>query len=196
MEDQMKKVIALGAEAKVSLDGKKVVKDRVKKSYRIKEIDERLRRSRTKREMKVFEHLKDSGFVPKLIKSDKTKLEIELIKGKRLRDVLEKKDYKKICLEIGKKVRVMHDKGIIHGDLTTSNMIFDKKVYFIDFGLSIFSEKVEDKAVDLHLLRQALESKHYSIWEECFKAVKRGYGDKNVLRRLEKVESRGRNKSK
>jgi Kae1-associated kinase Bud32 len=91
--------------------------------------------------------------------------------------------------------------GIIHGDLTTSNMILNSEVFFIDFGLSFFSEKVEDKAVDLHLLRQALESKHYKVWEECFTAVRQGYeGTANdaelVLKRLEVVESRGRYKRK
>ena len=43
----------------------------------------------------------------------------------------------------------------------TNDMIYDKKIYLIDFGLSLYSNKPEDKAVDLHLLKQALESKHY-----------------------------------
>src|SRR4030042_1167648 len=49
---------------------------------------------------------------------------------------------------------------IINGDLTTSNMILnpDNKLYFIDFGLSFHSNKIEDKAVDLHLLKQALNA--------------------------------------
>ena len=79
--------------------------------------------------------------------------------------------------------------------------ILDKEIYFIDFGLSFFSTKVEDKACDLHLLRQALESKHYKIYKECFDAVIQGYSstyqdNKEVLKRLDVVEKRGRNKSK
>ena len=80
-------------------------------------------------------------------------------------------------------------------------MILDKEIYFIDFGLSFFSNKIEDKAVDLHLLRQALESKHYKIWEKAFESVLFGYKSKaqdakEILARFEKVEERGRNKTK
>jgi Kae1-associated kinase Bud32 len=76
-----------------------------------------------------------------------------------------------------------------------------ERVYFIDFGLSVSSLKVEDKAVDLHLLKQALESKHYKIWEECFKYVLEGYKSISehydaVIERLETVEKRGRYKRK
>ena len=80
-------------------------------------------------------------------------------------------------------------------------MILGKEIYFIDFGLSYFSHKIEDKAVDLHLLKQALESKHYKVWEKCFKAALKAYkkeseDTKEVLKRLETVEKRGRYKSK
>jgi TP53 regulating kinase-like protein len=75
------------------------------------------------------------------------------------------------------------------------------EVHFIDFGLSFVSEKIEDKAVDLHLLDRALESKHHEIYKECISAVIEGYKQGNpgwseVLERLEKVEKRGRNKRK
>jgi len=68
------------------------------------------------------------------------------------------------------------------------------KVFFIDFGLSFVSTKTEDKAVDLHLLKQALESKHYKIWKDCFNAVLEEYNNKLILDRLMVVEKRGRNK--
>ena len=103
--------------------------------------------------------------------------------------------------EIGEKIAVLHNNHIIHGDLTTSNMIFNEEVYFIDFGLSFFSHKIEDKAVDLHLLKQALESKHYKIWEKAFKTALETYkknaeNSDEILKRLEKVEKRGRYKQK
>jgi len=103
--------------------------------------------------------------------------------------------------ELGKKIGILHSNNIIHGDLTTSNMILDNEIKFIDFGLSFFSTKEEDKAVDLHLLRQALESKHHDIWEKCFEAALKGYKKSYpehsiVLNRLQKVEARGRNKHK
>jgi len=96
---------------------------------------------------------------------------------------------------------MLHNHLIIHGDLTTSNMILNKEIYFIDFGLSFFSEKAEDKAVDLHLLKEGLESKHYRIWEECFRCALEAYRKEankssETLKRLEIVEKRGRYRAK
>lgn len=197
------KQISQGAEAKLYLAYDKILKDRIKKDYRINEIDERLRKSRTRREAKIFEKLSSIGFPsPRLISSDdKEKIVMEFIKGPKVRDILEKENYAKLSEEIGKKIAVLHNNSIIHGDLTTSNMILNEEVYFIDFGLSFFSHKVEDKAVDLHLLKQALESKHYKIWEKCFEAALKGYKKEakdgsDVLKRLETVEGRGRYKGK
>ena len=199
----MKTLIAQGAEAKLFLEEGRITKDRFKKEYRIKEIDERLRSSRTRREAKIFEKLKAINFPsPRLIESDdKEKLVMEFIEGNKVRDILESSDYKKLSEEIGSKIAVLHNNNIIHGDLTTSNMIMGGEIYFIDFGLSFFSHKVEDKAVDLHLLKQALESKHYRIWEECFKHALEGYKKEakegnEVIKRLDVVEGRGRYKGK
>jgi TP53 regulating kinase-like protein len=199
----MGNVIDSGAEAVIYLDGN-VVKDRISKGYRLKEIDERLRKSRTRREAKILQKLASIDFpAPRLIEcNNKEKIVMDFIKGPRLRDILERKDYLKLSEEIGKKIAILHNHCIIHGDLTTSNMILrNNEIHFIDFGLSFFSAKVEDKAVDLHLLKQALESKHYRTWQECFDSALKAYtreameGDA-VLKRLEKVEARGRNKTK
>jgi TP53 regulating kinase-like protein len=191
------KQIAQGAEAKIYLDDDKIIKSRIKKSYRLAQIDDKLRKFRTRRESKVISKL--AGFGPKLIDSDDSDMTIsmEYLDGPKVRDILEKSDHPRICRQIGETLRKIHDMGIIHGDLTTSNMIYqDKKVRFIDFGLSFFSEKIEDRAVDLHLLRQALESKHHSICQECISSVLSAYRDRQVISRLEAVERRGRNKSK
>ena len=197
------KLIAQGAESKLFLVKNKVVKNRFRKTYRIKEIDERLRKARTKREAKVLEKLQKIHFpVPKLTSNNKKDtLEIEYIKGKLLKNILNEKNCIKLCKEIGQKVAILHNNDIIHGDLTTSNMIFDKEIYFIDFGLSFFSMKIEDKAVDLHLFKEALESKHSEIWEKSYKAALEGYlkranGGKKVLYRIKIVEKRGRYKHK
>ena len=199
----MKKLVAQGAEAKLFLEEGKILKERFAKTYRIREIDDKLRGSRTRREAKVLQKLEMINFpAPKLIKSDdKGSILIKKIEGKLVKDVLEKSDYKKLCAEIGKKVAILHNNLIIHGDLTTSNMIYNKEIYFIDFGLSFFSEKAEDRAVDLHLLKEALESKHYKIWEACFKSVLEGYRKEasksgETLKRLEAVEKRGRYRAK
>ena len=79
-------------------------------------------------------------------------------------------------------------------------MIVKDEIYFIDFGLSFTSTKEEDKAVDLHLLKRAIESKHYKVFEEAFEYIQKGYRSykdaASILARLKKVEARGRNKSK
>lgn len=200
-----KKLIAQGAESKLFLVGNKILKNRFEKKYRIKEIDNKLRKFRTKREAKVLQKLEEMNFSsPKPIKNDeKENLEIAYIKGKLVKDILEKSSYMKLSKDIGKKIAILHNENIIHGDLTTSNMILNKnnEIFFIDFGLSLFSHKIEDKATDLHLLKEALESKHYKIWEKCYNAVLESYkknakdGNKTI-KRLKIVESRGRYKGK
>jgi Kae1-associated kinase Bud32 len=73
----------------------------------------------------------------------------------------------------------------------------NSKLFFIDFGLSFTSERIEDRAVDLHLIKQALEAKHFSIHKEAEKIILENYnsGDKaKVLEQLKKVEARGRYK--
>lgn len=199
----MKKPIAQGAEAKLFLEGNSILKQRFPKSYRIREIDERLRGSRTRREAKILQKLQAINFPsPKLIKNDeKENLIIENIRGKLVKDILENSGCKGLCAEIGKKVAILHNNSIIHGDLTTSNMVSNKEVYFIDFGLSFFSEKAEDRAVDLHLLKESLESKHFRIWEECFRCALASYkkearNSSETLKRLEAVEKRGRYRAK
>jgi len=127
-------------------------------------------------------------------------IRMEMINGNKIRDVLYQNPIA-LSEEMGSKIGMLHTEDIIHGDLTTSNMILDKEIKFIDFGLSFFSSKEEDKAVDLHLFRQALESKHHENWEECFKAALKGYKQANphaesILKRLEQVEKRGRNVGK
>ena len=198
----MKKLIAQGAEAKLFIDGDALLKERFRKTYRIKEIDDKLRGSRTRREAKILQKLEAVSFSsPKIIKSDdKENLIIEKIEGRLVKEVLEN-NYHKLAAEIGKKVAILHNNSIIHGDLTTSNMILGKQIYFIDFGLSFFSEKAEDKAVDLHLLKEGLKSKHYEIWEKCFKYILDAYrreakNSRQTLKRLEDVEKRGRYRAK
>ena len=92
---------------------------------------------------------------------------MQAIEGKRISENLDKftpKKQKKICEKIGENIAKLHEANIIHGDLTSSNMILHvdennfKDVYFIDFGLGFISPKVEDKAVDLHLIREAFEA--------------------------------------
>jgi TP53 regulating kinase-like protein len=105
-----------------------------------------------------------------------------------------------LCREIGRQIGKLHRAGIVHGDLTTSNMILrEGRVHLIDFGLADFDSTLEARGVDLHLLKRAMESTHYTWFEEGFKAVLEGYAEvlgekarKEIEEKIEEIESRGR----
>ncbi|HLD13005.1 MAG TPA: KEOPS complex kinase/ATPase Bud32 [Candidatus Nanoarchaeia archaeon] len=198
-----KQVIAQGAEAKIYLEEGKLIKERVSKSYRHPHIDKKLRLQRTRQEARI---MKKVPFAPTIYQVDETTMKIimdyypepPLKKPFATANTAERK---KICKNIGKNLAYLHQNDIIHGDLTTNNMILHEgEVKFIDFGLSVISNKIEDKAVDLHLLRQALNSRHHKIAEESFQWVLEAYQTyaeaKTVLERLNNVERRGRYKRK
>lgn len=201
------KLLTQGAEAKILLSNNFVIKDRIKKSYRIPELDKKIRIRRTKSEAKLLEKASQiincpAPFLQLSIKNS-TKIKMPFIDGKKLSEFLDKftlKKQKQICRQIGENVAKLHGHDIIHGDLTTSNIILQKdKVYFIDFGLGYFNGKYEDKAVDIHLLKQALEAKHFKHWKILFQEIKNSYNKysdaEKVLNQLIKVEKRGRYKS-
>lgn len=203
-------IIASGAEANIIHKGNLVIKERVSKGYRHPELDKKIIKTRTKSEAKLLEKASEITFVPKPINlkeienSKKSlvianKIEMPFIEGKKLADNLENLNWKKICKQIGNNLAKLHDADIVHGDLTTSNMILttEDKLYFIDFGLGFTSKRIEDKAVDLHLIKQALEAKHFSIHKEAEKIILENYSSKDkekTLEQLKKVESRGRYK--
>jgi TP53 regulating kinase-like protein len=197
-------IIGSGAEAVIYHDRDEVVKERVSKSYRHPKIDESLRKSRTRREAKILSKLRQIKFPAPMLASmdDKNmKVNMEFLAGDKLRDVFHE-DAVNFSREIGKNIGVLHNNKIIHHDLTTSNMILKKgKIHFIDFGLSFFSEKVEDMAVDLHLLERAMESRHHKFYPKCFDEAVKEYlktaeKGEEVLERFRKVTLRGRNKNK
>jgi Kae1-associated kinase Bud32 len=210
----MTKKLSQGAEAIIYTDYKTVVKDRFEKKYRHPVLDKELRKFRTRRESRILEKLQELKFpAPRLIEMDDStmKVHMEHVPGELLKKTIdhleekkEEKRYLALCKEVGEKIAILHNNGIVHHDLTTSNMILHRdegKVYFIDFGLSFFSDKVEDYAVDLHLFRHALESRHHRIWEKCFEVAMTAYKKKakqgsETLKRLEIVEKRGRYKGK
>jgi Kae1-associated kinase Bud32 len=196
-------MLAQGAEAIIEKIDDAVVKKRISKSYRVKEIDTLLRKSRTRREAKVLTKLQEYSLpAPRIIAMDDSAMTITMsfIDGKKLRDVLAD-DVEKWSEELGILLAKLHSHDIIHGDLTTSNMVVTDGIHLIDFGLSFFSSKVEDKAVDLHVLRQALESTHHDVFEKSYDIILTAYTKqyedaKDVLTRLQQVEARGRNKAK
>ena len=169
--------------------------------------DSELRKKRTRSEAKILQKAFYIINSPKVIRVEEKEKQIvmEWIEGQVLSSNLDElgiKEALEICQEIGKSIALLHNSGIIHGDLTTSNMIFNQKgVFFIDFGLGFHSLRAEDKAVDLHLLKQAFESKHFLRYKEYFDAAIEGYREnstqeKTILDQLDKVEGRGRYKGK
>ncbi|MFW6046237.1 MAG: KEOPS complex kinase/ATPase Bud32 [Candidatus Woesearchaeota archaeon] len=193
-------LISSGAEALIYESNKEILKYRIKKNYRIDKIDSKLRKFRTKREFKVMKKLNDKINVPKVIKRTDFMILMEKIEGQKLSNL--KKIDNTHLKEVGKSLANIHNNKIMHGDLTTSNIILSNgKIYFIDFGLSKFSRKVEDYAVDIHLLNRALESKHFQNFPKNYEIIIESYKKeankaKETLNRLKIVETRGRYKQK
>lgn len=192
-------MLARGAEAVLTTDGSFVSKKRIKKGYRIEEIDEQLRKQRTKSEARMIREARRAGVAtPHIIEEKDDILVMSFVPGNRVKEVLNKDNVDFLCSLIGETPAKLHTYNIIHGDLTTSNMIIQNgKLFLIDFGLSFFSSRPEDKAVDLHLLKEALESAHFSIaekaWETVLKVYKENYADALVvLGSLRALEKRGR----
>jgi len=203
------KLISQGAEAKLYRENATIIKERLAKAYRHPVLDESLRQFRTRREAKVLQKLEDLQFpAPHLREFSDKRMSIvmDFVPGNTLKEVLQQgaEQTKHLAQEIGQRIGQLHQAEIIHNDLTTSNMIQHqetREVNFIDFGLSFFSEKAEDKAVDLFLLDRALETTHHDLYPEIFEQMLAGYQQDNpqgkeVLNRLELVRKRGRNKKR
>ena len=201
-------ILYQGAEAKIIKskfwDFDVVEKRRIHKSYRIKKIDEYLISYRTKEEAKLISEARLCGVsVPTLYDVDLKKgiITMEFLNGKRIKDILNdlsEKERERICKKIGDSIAKLHNNDVIHGDITTSNMILlDDKIHFIDFGLGGKSSEIEDKGVDLHVLMEAIESTH-SKYSNCFDYVLEGYKkglkiDANlVINKINDIVKRGR----
>ena len=195
------KVIGRGAEAVLYMEEGNLVKERIKKGYRIEEIDSRIRKRRTRLESKILSRARRVGVpTPSVSDTEDYKIVMEFIEGERLKEKLQKvssNKRKELAEEIGRLVGALHSAGIIHGDLTTSNMIFRDKIHFIDFGLGFHSTSVEDRAIDLHLLHQAYQSTHFRYLEQLWDCTVKGYKETfedwdSVIKRLEQIRKRGR----
>ena len=193
-----------GAEAELWKSGylgfAAVEKHRVKKGYRIREIDDRIRKERIVIESNMLVSAKEAVKTPHIfdIDFDKNSILMEFIDGRKVKDLfLEKGADKKISRKIGDNVAALHEKDIIHSDLTTSNMILDgDDIYFIDFGLAFKSKKIEDKAVDLVVFKKMLKSTHYADFSMVWCAFLEGYSKykraAEVVKKIAEVEKRAR----
>lgn len=217
------KLIKRGAEAEIYLskwlDRDVIVKKRIAKRYRNKELDRALRAKRIKTEAKLISDVRALGISTPIIYDIDTvecKLTMEHVDGIRVKEILPKlseKERKKLCNRIGRDIGILHNNDIIHGDLTTSNMIVtgdtensrnlpkacklpkDYKVYFIDLSMGEKNNEIEAKGTDLHVLKEAFESTHSEL--NCFGYVLDGYRkgyDKadDVIMKIDEITKRGR----
>lgn len=197
-------MVGKGAEAVLYLDGGRLVKERVKKEYRIPELDERLRRLRTRREAKNLRKLRGLGVNTPQVYEDSEreyKIVMEYIDGVLLKDFFNNQvteaDVSRYSRVIGGMLARMHEHNIIHNDLTTSNMILkDNDIYFLDMGLGFHSTRVEDKAVDLVVLRKSLKATHPSHYDVIWAGIVEGYKaykeSPEILTRVHTIEKRAR----
>ena len=200
-----------GAEASLYIKdwhGRKVVvKARLPKKYRPARMDVKIRRYRTIHEPQLMHEAKKAGIpTPSifLVDVDKSVIIMEYIEGKQVKQVLDRiseKDREEFCYRIGVLIGKIHQNGVIHGDLTTSNMILgaNNRIFFLDFGLGEKSCEFEARGVDLHLMKRALQSTHYNHAEACFKNVIKGYSRvlnveeaKKIIEKTREIERRGR----
>jgi Kae1-associated kinase Bud32 len=200
-------VIRRGAEAEIRKGewmGRDVMfKARVPKAYRDPELDSSLRTSRTKNEARLIQEARALGVpTPIIYDVDVVGSEIVMqeIKGPRVKDLLDSADddlRERICEEIGRMVALLHEGGMTHGDLTTSNMIFaDGRVWFIDFSLGGKNATPEEMGVDLHLLKEAFQSAHSDMLR-FYDVIIRSYSSHfarsdEVRKKIKSIEDRGR----
>jgi len=206
-------LIGQGAEGKVYgtvfLSRPTIVKERVSKSYRVKELDQKLTLQRLRQEARCMVKCRRAGVLtPSIFLVDQlnNRLYMERVLGSTTKDILRTSrhgEYPESCLiwakEIGVQIGRMHDADVVHGDLTTSNIMvqeIDLKVFLIDFGLAMISTVIDDKAVDLYVLERAFISTHpgsqnlvAAIMESYRFTCRKGT---LILHKLEQVRQRGR----
>ncbi|MGC9103498.1 MAG: KEOPS complex kinase/ATPase Bud32 [Candidatus Methanodesulfokora sp.] len=195
-------LLSSGAEAVIYIEelmGRKLIrKIRPRKGYRVSELDEKLRRSRTRKEARLIHTARMGGVnAPAVIDVHEDQLVMEFVEGKRL-DVFLKEnegEEKRVMKELGEQVAKMHISGVVHNDLTVVNIIVGKKVYIIDFGLGEFSRSLEDRAVDIFVLLKSLRAsvpEKKGIVKDFFSGYSILPDYENVLGRVKEIEKRGR----
>jgi bifunctional N6-L-threonylcarbamoyladenine synthase / protein kinase Bud32 len=186
-----------GAEAVITVMGNTAEKRRVSKRYRVPALDKRLIAERTRAEARLIAAARKGG-VPTPVMSDITSdtIRMEYIEGTLLSACLSETTTR----EAGRIVGKLHTAGIMHGDLTTSNLILRKRdgqCILIDFGLSQVTPEIEQQGVDIHVFFQTLESTAPDRAESLKAAFSEGYketmeGAADVIHRELEIGQRGR----
>ncbi|KAL4234058.1 TP53 regulating kinase [Mactra antiquata] len=221
--ENVRKFIKQGAEAKVYAEnfyGRPCIsKERFSKGYRHPTLDKSLTLQRLKAEIRAMSKCRNLGIpVPTLYfvdTSTSTFYMEEIVNSQTVRDYIVSiqtsdpdgamQKLSPLAEKIGKILSKMHCGKVIHGDLTTSNMLLrgdpsDLDIVLIDFGLSFSEGLAEDKGVDLYVFERALLSTHPNT-EELFKVVIEAYKKENVkesadaISKLDEVRMRGRKRT-
>ncbi len=182
-----------------------VLKRRIKKVYRNPDLDLYIRTTRTSLEAKLLSEARRLGVPTPIVYSvDLKNAEIimSFIPGSPLKKIIPKMDRKSLHETfnlVGSLVGRLHKGGIVHGDLTTSNMILkDDALFLIDFGLGDHTFDLEARGVDIHLMRRALESSHHEVSKWAYEGFISGYEEimcdeiKDILKRVSEIRRRGR----
>jgi len=183
-------------------NSKAILKIRKPKNYRNSTLDSKICKQRTIKESQMLSQVKSFGIPTPLVyfvNLENNSIIMQEIPGKPVHDLSESKIIE-LSKQIGKLVGMLHQNGVMHGDLTTSNFIlFQNTVYVIDFGLSQNTIKSEDHAVDLRLIKEILNSAHAKIMQSAWKNFLLGYKSivgstsfTKITKLVLDIESRGR----
>ncbi|MCI4325786.1 MAG: Kae1-associated serine/threonine protein kinase [Thermoplasmata archaeon] len=175
-EELQGKGVARGAEASIRavewLGWSAYLKDREAKTYRPKSLDERLRKERTRTEVRLLVEARKLGIrTPIIYDLDlaKHRIILEALPGPTLKELLDADAKEAAALEVpirsfGATLGRLHAGGISHGDLTSSNVMFPDgpsgAPAFIDLSMGSRSPGVEELAIDLHLVEEDFRSLH------------------------------------
>nr|XP_009410994.1 PREDICTED: EKC/KEOPS complex subunit bud32 isoform X2 [Musa acuminata subsp. malaccensis] len=209
-------LVKQGAEARVFesnfVGRRSIIKERFSKKYRHPLLDSKLTLKRLN-EARCMTKARRLGVpTPALYGVDPLlhTLTFEYVDGLSVKEILldfgsngvNEERLDDIATQIGNAVGKLHDGGLIHGDLTTSNMIIKRdnnRLVLIDFGLSFTSTLPEDKAVDLYVLERALVSMHSScgnVMDKILSAYRKSSKQwSSTMNKLAQVRQRGRKRT-
>ncbi|CAF4860700.1 unnamed protein product [Pieris macdunnoughi] len=232
------KLLKQGAEAKLLvcnyLGKPTLIKERFQKNYRHPDLDEAITKERIKNEARSIVRCKAIGVKTPtlyLVDFDRRRIYMQhfensitakdfIINTKKLETGDGSDNLNILSQKIGETVRKLHENSIIHGDLTTSNILIIKKnpasnvsksleqdnmeLVMIDFGLSHTSSNAEDMGVDLYVLERAIISTHNDCPDlfprilESYQNIKtknKSYNIREVINKFEEVRARGRKRT-